>query len=132
MAHSIETYKGKTTVINDLDLLVIMGFAIEIIHQSASFAGFRDLETHWRRSIRQYGPGVLDLKLEQFITTPDKTRELRALLSTIVERASQHGKTVSAQVLNELISAPDVVFGDLNISYIEEAIKKLQALVAEN
>jgi len=131
MAHSIEIYKEKTAIINDADLLVIIGFAIEMIRQSPDFVGFKNLALHWKQSILQYGPGVIDLKLEQFITTPDEIQEFRALLSAILKQASQPNKIISAQVLNKLVSAPGVTFGDYKVSYLEEAINKLHALVAD-
>jgi hypothetical protein len=132
MGHSIQIYKEKTTVINDLDLLVIMGFGTEIIRQSSDFAKFTGLDAHWQKSIAQYGPGVINLKLAQFITTPDEIQSFRALLSATLERGSQHGKAIPAFVLNELLSASRVRFGDYGVSYIEEAIKKLLALFADN
>jgi hypothetical protein len=134
MAHSIEIYRGKTTVINDFDLLVVIGFGVELIRQSTRFARFKGLENHWRQSMLQYGPGVIDLKLDQFLTIPDETREFRALLSAILDQASQHGKAIPANVLTELISAPRIRVGtgDYAVSYIEVAIKKLEALLADS
>lgn len=78
----------------------------------------------------QYGPGVIDLKLEQLITTLERLKEFRALLSAIDERASKHDGSIPAQVLDDLVSAPGVVlFGDYSVSHVKEAVKKLEELL---
>ncbi len=48
MAHSIQAYRGKTELINDLDLLIIIGFALEVMHQSTDFEGVRRLTQECR------------------------------------------------------------------------------------
>lgn len=119
-------------MVNDLDLIVIIGFALEIIRRSPDFACFDNLATDWEKALRQYGPGVIDLKLEQFIATPDELRKFKALLSVILERTSQHDTRIPAQVLNELVSAHGVRFGDYSVFHVEEAVKRLQALVVHH
>jgi hypothetical protein len=131
MAHSIQVYGERTAVINDLDLIVIIGFAVEIIGQRQDFADFQGLAMQWRDSLRLYGPGVIDLKLEQFITTPDGAQKFRSLLSAILEQALIHDETIPAQVLNALPSASGVIFRDYSVSHIAEAVEKLEALIVD-
>jgi hypothetical protein len=55
MAHSIQACRGKTELINDLDLLIIVGFALEVMRQSTDFEGIRGLAQEWQEALRQYG-----------------------------------------------------------------------------
>ena len=70
MAHSIQTYSGRYEVIHDLDLLVIIGFAIKILEQSPTFWGLETFAEHLQVSLCQYGPGVIDLRLDEFVNEP--------------------------------------------------------------
>jgi len=46
MAHSIQGYRGKVEVINDLDLLVVIGFAVKVIQRSPEFLGLGTFAAH--------------------------------------------------------------------------------------
>jgi hypothetical protein len=132
MAHSIQAYKGKTEVINDLDLLIIMGFVLKIVNQSPEFRGLRNLVAQWQESLREYGPGIIDLKLEQFVQGPNEVSEFGALLSTVLNQVSYYHEAIPADVLNKQLSVLGVTFSDCKVSSVEEAVKKLQALIAGN
>src|SRR5689334_18360368 len=128
MAHSIQTYRGKSEVINDLDLLVIIGFSIAIINHSTEFRGLQGLAGQWQESLRQYGPGTIDLKLEQIVVDPERLLSLERLLGKILEQISHYHEKIPADVLNERLSVSGVRFNDFDVANIEEAVKKLQTV----
>ena len=81
-----------------------------------------------------YGPGVIDLKLEQFEQDPEAVRELRELLHLILQEISQYGEKIPAAVLNNELpvkAATGVTFVDFKISFIKEAVEKIEALIGE-
>ncbi len=129
MAHSIQEYKGKIAIINDLQLIIIIGVALQIIDQSGKFESFRTLAEAWKDQLYRYGPGVIDLKLELFIPTPEKLKEFRALLEEVVTDVSTYGSAIPADVLNSRFSIHGIKFYDNKVSFIREAIKQLQGLV---
>ena|SRR5258708_37611183 len=131
MAHSIQTYRGKTEVLNDLDLLIILGFALEIIRESSQFDSLQSLVMAWQQVPKMYGPGVIDLKIDELVQTHAEVRELRTLLETVLQRASKHHETIPAHVLKKIVMVPDIRFNDYRVEWVNEAVKKLQMLIAE-
>ena len=130
MAHSIQTCRNKTEVINDLDLLIIIGFALEIGRQIPRFEELQELMMQWRESLQHYGPGVIDLRLEQLDKAPAMAGKLGELLVAIVNHISKYGETIPAHVLNEQSSVPGVKFSEYSAKNVEESVKRLQSLIS--
>ena len=134
MAHSIQTCKGKSAVINDFDLLAIIGFAVELADQSPRFEKIRNLLDDWRASLPMYGPGVIELNLDQSARDPEAVRELRELPKLILHKISQYHEKIPAAVLNNELpikGITGVTFYDYKISFIKEAVEKIEALIGE-
>jgi hypothetical protein len=135
MAHSLQTCRGKTSAINDGDLLVIIGFAVELANQSPRFEKIRSLLDDWRAALPMYGPGVIDLNLDQFAQDPEAVRELTELLNLILHTISQDHKKIPAPVLNTELpikGATGVTFVDYEISFIQKAVERIEALILES
>jgi hypothetical protein len=130
MAHSIQTHNGKTAVINDVDLLIIIGFALRFLRNKTEFAKLRSLAAQWQESLLQYGPGIIDLKIDTLSQTPETIRELMDLLNKVVERVEKFHGTIPADVLNLQLSVPGVTFCDCKVSSIKEAVMSIRALVS--
>jgi hypothetical protein len=134
MGHLIPTYNGKTVVINDLDLLIILGFALQIIDGSPQFGNLADLAAEWKKIPSLYGPGVIDLKIDDLVETPSQVRELKTLLETVLEQASQYGNgEIPPDVLNKMVIVPGVIFNNPGkVDFINSAVRQLQVLLAES
>ena len=131
MAHSLQTYRGKTEVLNDLDLLIILGFALEVIRESSQFESLQSLAMAWQQVPKMYGPGVIDLKIDELIQTHTEVRELRKLLETVLQKASKYHETIPAPVLKKIVMVPGIRFNDYKVGWVNEAVKKLQTLIAQ-
>jgi hypothetical protein len=95
---------------------------------SKAFALARD----WRLSLQQYGPGVIDLKIEELLQTPAQRQDFSELLDTILQNFAQYPSTIPASLLNErtAVFIMGVTFCDYKGSLLGDAVKKLQMLLA--
>jgi|GEM_PF-1493210 len=130
MAHSIQVYRGKHEVINDLDLVVIIGLALQIIQQSTQFESLQSLATEWQKALDLYGPGVIDLKINEL--THAQVADLRTLLKGAFQQALRYEEKIPAEVLKKMVKVSGVTFNDYRTEWVIEAVKKLQALIAES
>jgi hypothetical protein len=131
MGHSIQTFRGKTAIINDFDLFVLIGFSLEILPTLRQCPSLEGVSREWEQALRQYGPGVLDLKLDELLRTADQRREFGALLEDVKERIGEYKSKIPGSVLNEKIRIPGVVFYDYDVSLPINALEKLKVLTAE-
>lgn len=134
MAHSIQEYKGKSATFDDADLLAVIGFAIDLADRSPRFEKIRNMINDWRASLPGYGPGVIELNLDQIAEDPKALRELKELLELIQQKISQYHDKIPAAVLNEELGLKEptrIVFYDYKISFVKEAVEKIEALIGE-
>jgi|SRR6185437_3636839 len=131
MAHSIPTYKGRTVVINDLDLMVILGFGLQAISKSTQFENLQSLAVEWRTALDLYGPGCIDLKIDELLQTPTQVKEFATLLERVFQQASQYHEKIPADVVSKMVTVRGVKFEDYRVERVNEAVRKLQILIAE-
>jgi hypothetical protein len=129
MAHSIQVFSGKSAVFNDFDLLVIMGFTLQIIDKSKEHEHLHGLAKAWLQSMGGYGPGVIDLKLDDFLNTSDERVSFLAILEVLSDKVRQYQDSIPAGVLNSLSPIPGIQFSDIKVSIVESAISKLIGLI---
>lgn len=131
MGHSIESFHGKSAIIHDLDLLAVIAFAVDVLQDPTGFPHLGALTEAWRSIPRGYGPGVIDLKLEELLQTPAHVEEFAALLDRISARLKEYPGTIPAAWLNSSVGAASrIAFNDFKASFAIEAVEKLRALVA--
>lgn len=131
MAHSIQVLNGKSELIGDLDLLVIIGFALPVIRNSKQFASLSDLAKDWQMAVDYYGPGTISLKLKRLVDDPALVPVLAAVLDNVFQQVDRYGETIPADLLNKNMPVPGVLFHDFNTSSLRDAIQRLQALVTK-
>ncbi len=129
MGTSIQMFRGKSVPLNDLDLLVIAGFMIQVVEELRRFENLSTTAARWREAIRLYGPGVIDLDLEALLATPEKNEQFQKLLSEVKSRLQAHGEVVPSHVLAKLVQAPGVTFKDFPVSFAVRAVEQLEELV---
>lgn len=132
MGHSILIYRGRKEIIHDLDLLVILGFALQITHESVRFENLQKLREAWKEVPKMYGPGVIDLKIDELIKTDTQVGELRTLLETVLQQAAQYHEQIPADILEKMVVVPGIRFNDYRVEWVNEAIKKLRKLIDQS
>jgi hypothetical protein len=100
MAHNIQKYRGKMELFNDLDMLVVMSFAIKIASESRRFEKLDGLINEWSAEIPRTGPGVIDLNLDKLIETNSQRAELKLLLNAISQHFSQYHVKIPQHIYN--------------------------------
>jgi hypothetical protein len=131
VGHSIQLFSGKFATVEDSGLIVIIIFASKFVRQSPKFYQLRDIVKGWEDSLEGYGPGVIDLKLEQLDRCPELVEKLEELLAAILVDASQYGEKIPSGMLNGQHTAPGVSFYDYDITYLKRAIGRLHSLISE-
>jgi len=129
MAHSIQTIGNKAAIINDSDLLILVGIMIdEISIASSSYNALESFSKGWDESRKLSGPGTLDLELDSVASNPAAKLELDLLFSSIEEKISNWDEVISASTANDKWRIRGVTFSDCPTSRIVSAISKLRDL----
>ena len=133
MAHNIQMFREKSLIIHDLDLIVLMAFALKLIRENPQYAVLEECAEQWKCALANYGPGVLDLGLEELENAPTKIDALAALLTGIEVEVIRSGESVPASVLNALTDrVPGVVFSDYKVELILELIRAFRCLLTDS
>ena len=56
MAHSIQVVKGKVEILNDLDLLLVLGIMIDEIEENRSYSALKRFVPCWDKCRKSTGP----------------------------------------------------------------------------
>src|SRR5262247_752210 len=70
MARTIQLYRDRINVFNDIDLLIIMSMIIETIKDPKNhhiYACLEESAADWEWVIGGYGPGIIELGLDQHL-----------------------------------------------------------------
>lgn len=129
MGHSIQVIGDKSAIINDGDLLVVMGLSLAAIRHSGQYASLTDLTQKWQKALDGYGPGVIDLKLERIFENPKSKAELKSVFDVVSRQVDRCGEKIPADLLNEFVRVQGVTFFDYDTVSIREALMKLGTLI---
>lgn len=84
MGHSVLTYRRRHAILNDGDLLLILGAMQDLFSESAgdfpSLLGLRELLNNLRSS---YCPGAINLDLDTIAGSEQSNQEMLALLRSV-------------------------------------------------
>jgi len=89
-AHSITENKEKFEIINDFDLLAIIGFRSHIMN-GPGLQSLKDLKKEWGMAMH-HGPGLIDLELEKVVANAYQDSDFSALLLAITDQVSQYNE----------------------------------------
>jgi hypothetical protein len=132
MASSIQVVGSKFASFNDLDLLALLCLLVEEIEANPTAYGtVAPIVTEWHRQSATYGPGTIELGLDEIQPSDSARSELIASLEAVGQRAVRWGERIPESVLNRRCVAPGVRFVDFPVSAILDAGQKLQCLVSE-
>ena len=131
MAHSIQVFHERSEVLNDADLIIIIALSLDIILKSSHLESLRSLADEWRWMLDHYGPGVIDLKIEQLLFTSAQQQDFATLLAAIIEQANQYHDTIPASILKEWASVPGVTYVDYKVSILVHAVERLKVLLGK-
>src|SRR5438045_9344062 len=103
MATSVQNFRGRGLPMSDLDLIILMSFVTDIAKQQDGEKALHPLITAWQESQDQYGPGMLDLKLDSFLANPAEAESFQRILSRVKEMILGHGDLLPATELQKRV-----------------------------
>jgi hypothetical protein len=130
MGHSIQVYREKDEIINDLDLLIALRFLLsEIQERPSEYLSLSEGTASWRQCFRHYAPGAIEMDLDNLLRREEQRREFRTLLGQVRTKLEQMGPSIPAALLNNAETPNGVVFADYQTALVGEALKSLERLV---
>lgn len=129
MGTSIQTIDQHSAILNDVDLLILMGLMVNQVSENPeAYSALDGFCRQWIHSRETYGPGTLDLNLQE-ISTEERSRiQFLRLLEDLKKRGLQNPTVLSADFLNTHFKVKGVRFFDCDADRILLAIDKLLAL----
>lgn len=129
MAHSIQVIGNRAEVINDSDLLVLLGFMfVELKKDPKRYGLLVDISRKWQEITANYGPGMVDLHLEDVVASNQATKEMTQLLSLVKRTLIDAGNVIPTP----LIDGPDMIFGEYKTSRLISAIEQIERLISQS
>lgn len=127
MANSTQVYQGRSISLSDLDLIIIIGKAVDIIPEK--FASLGRLKEYWHEQIKIFAPGCIELNLDFLIDSPEVLSELVLLLDEISSEFADFDGKIPSIILNRQMRPAHVEFKEYKTSAILDAIQKLYGLL---
>lgn len=130
MTHSIQVVGGKAAIFDDFDLLVLTGLMTsELRVHAGQYAALQTYADLWDECRTLYGPGVIDLQLDQAVVNADTRRQLDLLLKAVQQNLKQYGDAIPAERLNADWPVAGVQFSNYSVALLESAIVKLRGII---
>jgi hypothetical protein len=106
MAHTIQLYRDRISVFDDIDLLIIMSMIIETIKDPNNhniYACLEESAADWEWVIEAYGPGIIELGLDQKIREQTVRDAFLSVLRDVKTKLESFGEWVRLEFLNGLV-----------------------------
>ena len=131
MSHSILQCNGRSAIVHDTDLSILLGLMANVIaDDEAQFGLVRALVGRAAGDRWHCGPGTMDIDLTALDGSNDATKELVALLDAVERRLELFGSVIPRAALTSLEGRAGVSFsGDLPALGVREAIRSLRSLL---
>lgn len=129
MATSIQTIGDRAEVMHDLDLLALL----VLLNDTATQAPDRYPSLHpffqsWEENCIGYGPGMLDLRLEDIVAHRVAKSQLEQLLIDAEHKLSGFGEMIPASLL-AACKAPGVTLNAYSSSNLKSTIERIRSLM---
>jgi hypothetical protein len=132
MATSIFIVGNRHQMFKDLDLIAIVCLLEDKVQSTRpNYDAMLSWISQWQEDLRYYGPGTIDLQLEQLMAVPEAGVQLISLLSAVHDDLRQSGGTVPAPVLQNRCKAPGIIFRDYPVDLLMSAIERLMILLKQ-
>src|SRR5262245_59192340 len=106
MAHTIQLYRDRIGVFDDIDLLIIMSMIIETIKDPKNhhiYACIEQSAADWEWVIEGYGPGIIQLGLDQKLREQTVRDAFLSVLRDVKTKLELFGEWVPLEFINGLV-----------------------------
>jgi hypothetical protein len=134
MGHTLQTFRGQRIRFRDGDLVVAVCVIVDLVHHRNKDEGIVD-PTYWQEVEtwldKWYGPGVIPLNLDRFLSTQERVDQTLKLIDAAGERVGTYGASVPGALFNQLmgLEGPNA-WGDQESTAILETLEQLRHLLA--
>jgi hypothetical protein len=129
MAHSILIHHGRHLILNDGDLLIVMGaMHDEISSHPARYPTITELLDHIADNRQGWGPGLVDLPLDRITQRPEGRAELLLVLERIAYLLSNLGPTLPEKYARRW-AVPGLIWMDREVDPAIAATRELLEFV---
>lgn len=133
MATSIQTFGPQAQAFKDLDLLVLVCLlARQLDSAPTAYRAVAPFVAKWKQASAVYGPGTIDLELDELATSENAKLELLDLLRDVGQTLGQSGATIPSSILNSECRVPGVHFAEYPTSLLSAAIASLTNLLVSS
>jgi hypothetical protein len=129
MASSIQSYRERTSSFKDLDLIAILILLESELERDRTALQLGPVFAEWHKALDGYGPGTIDLRLNDLLSSEEMRQAMLALLDAVDARLRAFDKTVPAWILNGRWSVPDVIFLDYSAAKLSVASSALREML---
>ena len=99
MGHSVQVVRDRHVIFNDIDLMLVLLMMAEQVQQhQTSFAKLAPHATHWRRSVEQRAPGVIEPGLVTISEDSEAEKQLPLLLAEVESMVIAFGNAIPVEV----------------------------------
>ena len=106
MARTIQLYRDRISVFDDIDLLIIMSMIIETIKDPKNhhiYACLEESAADWEWVIEGYGPGIIELGLDQHLREQTMRDACLSVLRDVKTKLESFGEWVPLEFINGLV-----------------------------
>ena len=106
MARTIQLYRDRISVFDDIDLLIIMSMIIETIKGPKNhhiYACLAESAADWEWVIEGYGPGIIRLGLDQHLREQTMRDAFLSVLRDVKTKLESFGEWVPLEFINGLV-----------------------------
>ncbi len=133
MGHSSVEFHGRQVLMNDHEIRLAAFFIIDQrknAHPPISVPSNLDqLFTWWNESLWTSGVGCLDLRFNDFLSDGASIEIVIKLIDGAISKLRQFGKSVSADVQNQILGA-QVVSGDRSTADLIKALEQIRTVLS--
>jgi hypothetical protein len=131
MAHSFIEFKGKSYIINDLDIIILVALIIDFVDNRNTKKvdnRIHDMLDYWRTLIEVSGPGCYDLKLDDYLNDNLSLAAFKQLVNDLARDLDRFGVAINGAHLNNLIDTDLYHYSDVSVIYVRQKIEALANL----
>src|SRR5262245_6029083 len=106
MASTIQLYRDRINVFNDIDLLILMSMIIDTIRDTKNhhiYACLEESAADWEWVIEGYGPGIIQLGLDQHLREQEMRDAFLSVLRDVNTKLESFGEWVPLEFINGLV-----------------------------
>jgi len=142
MARTIQLYRDRISVFDDIDLLIIMSMIIETIKGPKNhhiYACLAESAADWEWVIEGYGPGIIQLGLDQKLREQTVRDAFLSVLRDVKTKLESFGEWVPLEFINGLVMfalfarhpGPRIVISQAQpASVLLKVVRDLEELIA--